>query len=58
MLNRVLEVRTVSKLSEWNIKRGLFKIIAAAGPEGVVEMAVPNGDVKFLRLWIESRQVI
>jgi hypothetical protein len=57
MLNRVLEVRTVSKLSEWNIKRGLFKIIAAAGPDGVVEMAVPNGDVKFLRSWIESRQV-
>jgi hypothetical protein len=53
-LNRVLEVRTVSHLSEWNIKRGLFKIIAAAGPDGRVEMAVPNGDVRFLRSWIEG----
>lgn len=55
-LNRVLEVRTVSHLSEWNIKRGLFKIIAAAGPDGLVELAVPNGDVYFLRSWIEGRQ--
>jgi hypothetical protein len=55
-LNRVLEVRIVSHLSEWNIKRGLFKIIAAAGPDGKVEMAVPNGDVRFLRSWIEGRQ--
>jgi hypothetical protein len=58
MLNRVLEVRTVSRLSEWNIKRGLFKIIAAAGPDGVVEMAVPNGDIQLLRSWIEGRKII
>jgi hypothetical protein len=57
-LNGVLGVRTVSKLSEWNIKRGLFKIITAAGPDGVVEMAIPNGDVKFLRSWIEGRQIV
>lgn len=31
-LNRVLEIRLVSHLSEWNIKRGLFKIVTAAGP--------------------------
>jgi hypothetical protein len=55
-LDRVMEVRLVSHLSEWNIKRGLFKIIAAAGPDGKVEMAVPNGDVHFLRSWIEGRQ--
>ena len=58
MLNRVLGVRTVSSLSEWNIKRGLFKIITAAGPDGVVEMAVPNADVPFLRSWIEGRQAL
>jgi len=56
VLNRVLDVRTVSHLSEWNIKRGLFKIITAAGPDGKVEMAVPNGDVRFLRSWIEGRE--
>jgi len=54
VLNRVLEVRMVSHWSEWNIKRGLFKIIAAAGPDGKVEMAVPNGDIHFLRTWIEG----
>jgi hypothetical protein len=54
VLNRISDVRTVSHFSEWNTKRGLFKIVVASGPGGVVEMAVPNGDVPLLRSWIEG----
>lgn len=56
-MNGILQVRNVSKISEWNIKQALFKIVVAEGPDGVVEMAVPNGDVPVLRSWIEGRHV-
>ncbi len=57
LMNGILQVRNVSKISEWNIKQALFKIVVAEGPDGVVEMAVPNGDVPVLRSWIEGRHV-
>jgi hypothetical protein len=54
LLSGVLEVRNVSGISEWNIKRGLFKIVVARGPSGTVELAVPSGDVTFLRSMIDE----
>lgn len=43
------EVRKPGGPGEWNIKRGRFRIVKASGPLGVVECAVPTGDVRRVR---------
>ena len=48
-ITAVDEVRPPGGAGEWNIKRGLFRIIKASGPMGVVEFAVPTGDVRRVR---------
>jgi hypothetical protein len=43
------EVRKPGGPGEWNIKRGRFRIIKASGSLGMVELAVPTGDVRRVR---------
>jgi hypothetical protein len=43
------EIRKPGGHGEWNIKPGPFRVIKASGPLGVVELAVPTGDVRRVR---------
>jgi hypothetical protein len=43
------EVRKPGGPGEWNIKRGLFRVLKASGPLGAVELAVPTADVRRVR---------
>jgi len=53
-LVRIEEVRKPGGPGERNIKRGLFKVVAAAGPEGRVEFAVPGTGPELIRRAIAS----
>jgi hypothetical protein len=43
------EVRKPGGHGEWNIKRGVFRVIKASGPLGIAEFAVPTADVRRVR---------
>ncbi len=43
------EIREPGGRGEWNIKRGVFRVIKASGPLGVAEFAVPKSDVRRVR---------
>lgn len=48
-LERVVEIRRPGGPGERNIKRNLFKIVKASGPEGSVEFAVPGVGLELIR---------
>jgi hypothetical protein len=48
-LDRVVEIRRPGGHGERNIKRNLFKIVKATGPDGSVEFAVPGVGPELIR---------
>jgi hypothetical protein len=53
-LDRVVEIRRPGGSGERNIKRNLFKVVEASGPEGSVDFAVPGVGPELIRHAIQS----
>ena len=53
-LDRVITVRRPGGPGEWNIKRGLFRVVEADGPFGAVYLAVPGVVSELVRQAIEG----
>jgi hypothetical protein len=53
-LDRLVEIRRPAGPGERNIKRGLYKVVAALGPDGTVEFAVPGVGPELIRRVIQS----
>jgi len=53
-LARIEEVRKPGGPGERNIKKNLFKVVAATGPDGRVEFAVPGVGPELIRRAVES----
>ena len=52
-LDRIQQVRPVGGVGERNIKRGLFRVVVASGPSGVIEFAVPGVGPELIRRAVE-----